>query len=132
MTSGSTALHSRPIHQAHQIDDEACRVFQAAAEFAGRKWNAAILLALARGATRFSHVADAVDGISSRLLSARLRELESRALIVREVIPSVPVQISYHLTESGEELIQILQPLVRWAQQQEAQGGFSSGTSLQV
>ena len=122
----STASVSDPAWRAHHIDDEACRVFQAAAEFAGRKWNAAILLALARGATRFSQVADAVDGISSRLLSARLRELESRALVVRDVVPTVPVQVSYHLTDSGEELIRILHPLVKWAQQQEGDGASPS------
>jgi len=132
MPSVPSPQHPGPTHQAHQIDDEACRVFQAAAEFAGRKWNAAILLALARGATRFSQVANAVDGISSRLLSARLRELESHSLIVREVIPSVPVQVSYHLTQSGEELIRILHPLVRWAQQQEENVASSSGAGDQV
>ncbi|RWZ67932.1 transcriptional regulator [Labedella populi] len=122
MTS-ATATPSGPALHAHHIDDEACRVFRAAAEFAGRKWNAAILLALARGATRFSQIEHAVDGISARLLSARLRELEARELVVREVIPTVPVQVTYRLAESGDELIRILHPLVQWAQRQEVSGG---------
>jgi DNA-binding HxlR family transcriptional regulator len=105
-----------PVPSREPIDDEACRAFRQAAELAGRKWNAAVLLALARGAERFGELADAVDGISHRLLAARLRELEAHGLVEREVVPSVPVRVSYRLSASGTELIAILHPLVRWAQ----------------
>jgi DNA-binding HxlR family transcriptional regulator len=120
MTRADIELRSTLSGQAASIDDDACRVFQATAEFAGKKWTAAILLALSRGATRFSQITDAVDGISARLLSVRLRELEERDLLVREVIPTVPVQISYRLTDSGDELIHILHPLVQWAQRHDS------------
>lgn len=98
------------------IDEKACRVFRQAAELAGKKWNAAILLALARGADRFSSIVGSVDGISDRLLTARLRELELHGLISRDVVPTVPVQILYGLTPAGSDLIQILHPLVQWSQ----------------
>lgn len=100
---------------AHQIHDDECRLFREAAELAGRKWTAAILLALARGAERFSELHASIEGISDRLLAARLRELESQGLVSRTVVPSTPVQIRYGLTQPGLELITILQPLVRWA-----------------
>ncbi|TDK25209.1 transcriptional regulator [Arthrobacter crusticola] len=106
-------------NESSHIDDEACRIFQRSAELAGKKWNAAILLALARGADRFSDIAHSVDRISDRLLAARLRELEQRRLIVREVIPTTPVQIRYRLSTAGEELIRILHPLVQWAERWE-------------
>ncbi|GAA1609655.1 winged helix-turn-helix transcriptional regulator [Leucobacter chromiireducens] len=99
----------------HAINEAECRLFREAAELAGRKWTAAVLLALARGAQRFSELASGIDGISDRLLAARLRELEAQGLVTRTVIPSTPVQIRYGLTSSGAELIRILHPLVQWA-----------------
>lgn len=103
------------------IDEEECRRFQASAELAGRKWNAAILLAGARGARRFSEYQTLIDGISDRLLSARLKELEREGLVVREVRPTTPVTISYALTESGLRLISLLHPLVGWSRSREEQ-----------
>lgn len=99
----------------HAIDDAECRLFREAAELAGRKWTAAVLLALELGARRFSDLSANIDGISDRLLAARLRELEAQGLVTRTVIPSTPVQIRYGLTRSGAELIRILHPLVQWA-----------------
>jgi DNA-binding HxlR family transcriptional regulator len=98
------------------IDEATCRLFQAAAELAGQKWNAAILMAAARGATRFSEFREMVHGISDRVLSARLRELERRDLLMRDVIATMPVQVHYSLTPRGGELITVLQPLVGWGQ----------------
>ena len=85
-----------------------------AAEVAGRKWTASILLAGARGAERFSEYRALVEGISDRLLSVRLKELEQEGLMVREVTPTTPVQVRYRLSPAGRELIAVLHPLVRW------------------
>lgn len=116
-------MNTQTLATPHAIDDAECRLFREAAELAGRKWTAAILLALARGADRFSEVLTSIDGLSDRLLSARLRELESQGLVTRTVVPSTPVQIRYGLTESGAELITILQPLVRWAKRSQPGAG---------
>ncbi|HCS62337.1 MAG TPA: transcriptional regulator [Microbacterium sp.] len=97
------------------IDEELCRAFRHSAELAGKKWNAAILFAMSRGADRFSRIVESVDGLSDRLLAARLRELELHGLVSREVVPTVPVQILYALTPAGSDLIQILHPLVQWS-----------------
>jgi DNA-binding HxlR family transcriptional regulator len=97
------------------INDDECRQFQVAAELAGRKWNAAILLAGARGARRFSEYRALVHGISDRLLAARLRELEDEGLIERDVQPTTPVSISYEPTEPGRELIALMHPLLEWS-----------------
>lgn len=122
MSASATTAHTAPISrarvdesEAHSINDAECRLFREAAELAGKKWTAAILLALARGAERFSELSASIDGISDRLLSARLRELEAQRLVERIVVPSTPVQIRYKLTASGSELIRILHPLVQWA-----------------
>jgi DNA-binding HxlR family transcriptional regulator len=103
-----------PDQQIAYIAEEECRRFQNAAELAGRKWTASILMAAYRGARRFSEYRELVAGVSDRMLSVRLRELENEDLLDRVVIPTTPVQVRYSLTERGQELIQGLQPLVAW------------------
>jgi DNA-binding HxlR family transcriptional regulator len=98
-----------------QIDDELCRSFQGHLEIVGRRWNSAILLAGARGAIRFSEYRGMIAGISDRLLTQRLGELQREGLIERTVIPTTPVQVQYLLTERGLSLMRALQPLTRWA-----------------
>ncbi|MEO3802053.1 winged helix-turn-helix transcriptional regulator [Nonomuraea sp. B1E8] len=66
----------------------------------------AILYAGARGAHRFGEYRRMVAGISDRMLTVRRRELEAHKLIRRDVVPSMPVQVLYHLTERGRFLIE--------------------------
>ncbi|GAA1524875.1 DNA-binding HxlR family transcriptional regulator [Agromyces terreus] len=108
------AQHRARLHELGRIDEAACRRFQHSVEFAGRKWNAAILLAGVRGARRFSEYRMAVDGISDRLLAARLKELEDEGVIERHVRATTPVTITYTPSASGLRLIEVLQPLVEW------------------
>ena len=96
------------------INDDLCRSFQVHLEVIGRKWNSGIMLAAVRGATRFSEYRGMIDGISDRLLAQRLKELESEGFIERTVTPTTPVLVEYRPTESGRELMQILQPLAHW------------------
>jgi DNA-binding HxlR family transcriptional regulator len=96
------------------ISDEECRRAVVIVERVGRRWNGAILLALGRGATRFSEIIARVDGLSDRLLAARLKELEQMGLIDRIVEPTTPVSVRYQLTERGRELLAALQPLARY------------------
>jgi len=110
-----------PLAAAHPVDirhiDEAeCRRFQGSVELVGRRWSAAIMLAVARGGERFSEIRASVTGISDRLLSQRLRELEDADLVERVVVPTTPVQIRYRLTERGADLMRALQPVVAWGQ----------------
>jgi len=116
------------------IDEAACRQFQSTVEFAGRKWNAAILLAGVRGARRFSEYRAAVTGISDRLLAARLKELEDEGVIERHVRATTPVTISYTPSAAGLQLIELLQPLVKWGHSHDAAwvaatGGASAGSA---
>jgi len=96
------------------IDDEACRSFIATTELVGRRWSSGIMLALARGAARFSEVLAIVDGLSDRMLAQRLKELEAAGLVRRAVIPTTPVQVRYGLTERGADLLRSLEPLSDW------------------
>jgi DNA-binding HxlR family transcriptional regulator len=93
-----------------------CDAVQHAADLVGQRWAAAILSAGLHGARRFTEYRAMVAGISDKVLAQRLKDLESQGLIERTVIPSTPVQIRYAVTEDGRELINLLLPVVAWAQ----------------
>lgn len=96
------------------FDENECRLFAGAVELAGRRWSPGILVALARGAQRFSEIRSAVPGLSDRMLTQRLKELIGHGVVERAVLPSTPVQVHYSLTAQGAELLGALQPLVGW------------------
>ena len=99
-----------------RISDEECRRFQSSLELVGKRWSSGILLAVAQGATRFTEIVAAVSGLSDRLLAQRVRELQAAGLLERQVIATTPVQVRYHLTDRGADLIRSLQPLVAWGE----------------
>ncbi|MFJ9392749.1 winged helix-turn-helix transcriptional regulator [Nocardioides sp. NPDC101246] len=97
-----------------QVDGRSCAVFQRTLERVGQRWSGAVLFASVAGARRFGVYRRAVEGISDRMLALRLKELERDGFLVREVIPSTPVQVLYRPTPAGAELIAALQPLGEW------------------
>ncbi len=92
-----------------------CPVFQDAVELIGRRWTGAIVRTLLTGSTRFGEILARIPGLSDRLLSERLRELEAAGVVTRTVFPEVPVRIEYELTEKGRELEAIVGEISRWA-----------------
>ena len=92
-----------------------CPVFQDAVELIGRRWTGAIVRTLLTGSTRFGEVLARIPGLSDRLLSERLRELEAAGVVKRTVFPEVPVRIEYELTEKGRELEAIVAAIGDWA-----------------
>ncbi|WP_063797384.1 MULTISPECIES: winged helix-turn-helix transcriptional regulator [Streptomyces] len=102
------------------IHDDSCPSLQEALELVGRRWVGAILVAAEHGARRFGEYRGVIDGISDRLLSQRLKELEKLGIIERTVIPTTPVQVHYALTDTGQSLIDALQPLAQWSRQRAA------------
>jgi DNA-binding HxlR family transcriptional regulator len=87
------------------------------ADLLERRWQLSILYAALTGALRFSEFADAVAGISPRMLSERLRELEAAGLIERTVIPSSPPAVEYRLTERGRRLAPIIDAMRTYARE---------------
>ena len=78
-------------------------------------WSGAILRAMADGRTRFVDIAAAVPGLSDRMLSERLKELEAEGVVTRTVTPSHPVRIEYHLTQKGQDLGVVMDAIGDWA-----------------
>lgn len=92
-----------------------CPAYTRAIEIIGKRWTGAILRAMLSGSTRFSEILALVPGLSDRLLSERLKELESEGIIERHVIPCTPVKIEYTLTEKGESLSEVVRSVAKWA-----------------
>jgi DNA-binding HxlR family transcriptional regulator len=92
-----------------------CPHFHAAIELIGKRWTGAIVCALTERPLRFGELVKAVPGLSDRLLSQRLRELEHEGLVQREVEPGSPVHVTYSLTEAGAELRPAIAELKSWA-----------------
>jgi DNA-binding HxlR family transcriptional regulator len=93
-----------------------CPMFQAAVELLGKRWNGAIVRSMLSGSVRFSDFLAQVPGLSDRLLSERLRELEAAGIVRRVVHPDVPVRVEYLLTEKGRELRDIVLTISDWAE----------------
>jgi DNA-binding HxlR family transcriptional regulator len=92
-----------------------CPDFHAAIELIGKRWTGAIVSALTERPLRFGELRKAIPGLSDRLLSQRLRELEEEGLVEREVEAGTPVRVTYSLTEVGEDLGPALSELKTWA-----------------
>jgi DNA-binding HxlR family transcriptional regulator len=83
------------------------------------KWTTLIIgiLGDAGGPVRFSEVRRSVNGISQKMLTQTLRELERDGLVVREVYPVIPPRVEYSLTELGRTLDAPLRAVSLWAEQ---------------
>ncbi|HEX2923287.1 MAG TPA: helix-turn-helix domain-containing protein [Chloroflexota bacterium] len=92
-----------------------CPYYRHAVELVGRRWSGTIIRALAGGVHRFSDIVDTIPGLSDRMLSERLKELETEGIVVRTVYPETPVRIEYHLTEKGRALGGVMDALSDWA-----------------
>jgi DNA-binding HxlR family transcriptional regulator len=96
---------------------EVCPYYHQAVELVGKRWTGAIVGALMPAPRRFSEIANAIPQISDRLLSSRLRELEAKGIVVRQVLPGAPVRVQYALTPKGRALEPAVSALRLWARQ---------------
>jgi DNA-binding HxlR family transcriptional regulator len=87
------------------------------ADLLERRWQLSILYAALTGALRFNEFADAVAGISPRMLSERLRDLEAAGLVQREVLPTSPPTVEYRLTIKGRRLAPIIEAMRDYARE---------------
>src|SRR6266568_2674304 len=86
--------------------------FQRAIELIGKRWTGAVVKALLPGPARFNQLLAGIPGISDRVLTERLRELETERL----VDPGPPVRVSYRLTSRGRALQPVLAAVAEWAE----------------
>src|SRR5262245_49820087 len=93
-----------------------CAKFHRAVELIGARWSGAIVQILLQGPVRYANLRAAVPDISDRMLSERLRELESEGIVVRSVSQEPPVRVDYALTEKGRALQPALNAVGQWAE----------------
>lgn len=86
-----------------------------ALEVVSDRWFIVIVHALMRGKLRFSELHRAIPGISKKVLTQTLRNMERDGFITRTVYPVVPPHTEYELTRLGESIVPPLQGLCRWA-----------------
>lgn len=96
------------------LNDENCPIRNVVAQI-GDKWSVLILFALVDGEDRFNSLKKRIVGISQRMLTQTLRDLERDGFVSRTVYPEVPVRVEYTLTEMGRGLVKPLYQLVSWA-----------------
>jgi DNA-binding HxlR family transcriptional regulator len=83
----------------------------------GDKWSIFLILSLAKllgGRARFSELERTIPGISQRMLTLTLRNLERDGLVTRQVFPEVPPRVEYEITSLGRSLLRPMQSLVDW------------------
>ena len=119
----------------HAHSPALCAAYQRGVELIGRRWTGAILFVLRGGARRFGDIAAAVPGLTDRMLSERLKELEAEGIVTRTVIPEMPVRVEYELTERGRALWPVLDAIAAWAHEwlgdeRPARPGRSTGRAL--
>lgn len=84
------------------------------------KWKLPILIALSFGNKRFKELERDVEGITPKMLSKELRDLEVNQLVVRTVYDTIPVTVEYSLTEYGKSLDEVIAALRVWGKKHRA------------
>ena len=95
-------------------DEPGMDALQGALGVLGAKWSLAVLARLTTGTQRFNELLRQIDGVSRRMLSATLRQLERDGLVERHVYARVPARVEYELSPVGEHLLVALVPLAGW------------------
>jgi DNA-binding HxlR family transcriptional regulator len=91
-----------------------CTNFHSAIEFLGKRWMGIVIYTLLDGPKRYSEIISSIEGISDRLLTERLRELEKEGLIVKNILNHSPKKVEYELTTAGKELEEVIRVLMKW------------------
>jgi DNA-binding HxlR family transcriptional regulator len=93
-----------------------CPKYEHAVQLLGKRWTGLLLYALLEGPQRFCELTATVEGLSDRVLSDRLRELEVEGVVERIVYPHIPVRVEYQLTEKGRALGPVVEAIHKWAE----------------
>ncbi|GIH06424.1 transcriptional regulator [Rhizocola hellebori] len=81
----------------------------------GDKWSVLVIAELSPGTRRFREIQRGIHGISQRMLTLTLRRLERDGLVLRTAFPTVPVTVTYQLTDRGRSLTHLVQQLADWS-----------------
>ncbi|MCU1426511.1 MAG: Transcriptional regulator, HxlR family protein [Actinomycetia bacterium] len=105
------------VPQSGEEDHSACVVVRELLDRVGDKWSVLVIALLGKGSQRFSELKRSIDGISQRMLTLTLRQLERDGLVLRTVYATVPPRVDYALTEMGASVLEPLRTLIDWAEE---------------
>ncbi len=97
------------------LDKSICPRFEQAMGLLSQRWTGLIIYQLLSGPLRFCSIESSI-GVSGRVLSERLKDLENKGIVKREVYPETPVRIEYSLTEKGKSLEPLMGEIEKWSQ----------------
>ncbi|MFJ8861722.1 winged helix-turn-helix transcriptional regulator [Streptomyces sp. NPDC102451] len=80
----------------------------------GDKWSVLIVVLLGQGTRRYNELHRSIEGISQRMLTRTLRNLERDGLVIRTVYPTVPATVEYALSPLGSSLLVPISTLAEW------------------
>lgn len=93
-----------------------CPQFEAAFCILGKRWNGMLIMGLLSGPKRFKDISSLIPSMSDKMLSERMKDLESAGIVIRNVYPETPVRIEYALTEKGHALKPVMAAVQAWAE----------------
>jgi DNA-binding HxlR family transcriptional regulator len=97
------------------MDKSICPRFEKAMSILSQRWTGLIIYQLLGGPQRFCSLESSI-GVSGRVLSERLKDLENEGIVKREVFPETPVRIEYSLTDKGVALEPLMRDIENWSQ----------------
>ncbi|MFT4258896.1 winged helix-turn-helix transcriptional regulator [Microbacterium sp.] len=119
-TDGCTAAGFPGYESSCSVDDGAGRVIREVLDRVGDKWSLLLIATLRGDRLRFSELLKHIPGISQRMLTLTLRQLERDGLVSRTVHAEVPPRVEYELTALGGTLIPIARTIGDWAMENRA------------
>jgi DNA-binding HxlR family transcriptional regulator len=87
---------------------------QATSNVMAGKWKVLIVWHLSFGSKRFAEIRDILPGVTEKVLTAQLRQLERDGVIERLVTETVPPRVDYRLSPAGEELVPVMETMCAW------------------
>jgi DNA-binding HxlR family transcriptional regulator len=106
------------VRNANQDEDvQTCDTISGMLARIGDKWSLLVVSTLGDGPLRFNQLRRSIGDISQKMLSSTLKVLERDGMITRTVVPTVPPQVQYELTDLGRELLVPVLALAQWTKQ---------------
>ncbi|HEY1567390.1 MAG TPA: helix-turn-helix domain-containing protein [Solirubrobacteraceae bacterium] len=112
MTAAQRRERARDEYNAYVAECPSRQVLNAISD----KWVTLVLSALADGPQRYSDLARRVAGVSQKMLTQTLRQLERDGLLTRSITPTVPVRVDYELTELGKTILPVVAAIKQWSE----------------
>lgn len=112
MTAAQRRQREREAYNAYIAECPSRQVLDAISD----KWVTLVLSALAEGPLRYSDLSRRIAGVSQKMLTQTLRQLERDGLLTRTLTPAVPVRVDYQLTELGKTMLPVVAAIKQWSE----------------